>query len=290
LLGWNPFGRLRRPARPLHPAADAIRDLEDRVARLERQTKLSESYLAAAIWRVLDVAYAASLPHRRLRCIVCDHESPPDGFEILTDTCVFGGGRLERYRCPICDCVFGPQKILDLDESFVSRDYELLYSRYSEADNTADEIRTFRSVATAPGVYLDWGCGGVWSRAVSALRAEGWDVWGYEPSAPKPGDFVVNSRDEISGKFDGLFSNNVIEHFREPVAQFRDFHGLLKPGALMAHASPCYDYSYTYTRFHTLFLLGRSPEVLAKRTGFEIVDVIRDGQYVSHVFRRIQDQ
>lgn len=78
-------------------------------------------------------------------------------------------------------------------------------------------------------LYLDWGCGGAWSRTISQLRREGWDVWGYEPSAEAPGDFVVNQRSAIGAQFDGIFSNNVIEHFRDPVGQFNDFHQLLKP-------------------------------------------------------------
>jgi ubiquinone/menaquinone biosynthesis C-methylase UbiE len=65
----------------------------------------------------------------------------------------------------------------------------------------------------------------------------------------------VTRREEISASFDGIFSNNVIEHFRDPVAQFEEFRRVLKPGGVMAHSSPCYEYAYSCTRFHTLFLL-----------------------------------
>jgi SAM-dependent methyltransferase len=251
--------------------------LSDRVERLER-----------AFWHTLDVAYTASLPFRTIRCIVCDHESKREGFGIVTDTCQFGGGTLERYCCPACDCIFGPLKYLDLPDDFVSGDYALLYATYSEADSTEREIRTFRSLAPEPsGLYLDWGCGGAWSGTVDRLRGEGFDMWGYEPCAESPGQFVVNKREAISARFDGIFSNNVIEHFRDPVAQFRDFHTILKDGGRMAHASPCYEYSFAYTRFHSLFLLGRSPHVLAERTGFRISNQVRDGKYINLVFDRI---
>ena len=135
-------------------------------------------------------------------------------------------------------------------------------------------------------LYLDWGCGGAWSRTISQLRREGWDVWGYEPSAEAPGDFVVNQRSAIGAQFDGIFSNNVIEHFRDPVGQFNDFHQLLKPGGKMAHSSPCYEYSYEFTRFHTLFLLGKSPEILADRTGFQVTDRVKEGEYINLVFSK----
>ena len=55
-------------------------------------------------------------------------------FAVLTDRCVFGGGTLERYQCPACDAVFGPQKYLDLSEEFVSREYAMLYTRYNETN------------------------------------------------------------------------------------------------------------------------------------------------------------
>ena len=71
----------------------------------------------------------------------------------------------------------------------------------------------------------------------------------------------------ISVKFDAIFSNNVIEHFRDPVAQFEDFKTILANDGRMAHSSPCYEYAYPFTRFHTLFLIGKSPHVLAERTG-----------------------
>ena len=245
-------------------------------------------HFSDAFWRAIDSAYDSSLPHRQLQCIVCDHLAPRDAFELRIDRCMFGGGKLERYRCPKCECIFGPQKYLDLDESFVGRDYQLLYLHYKEADSTLSEIRTFNSLRPVPdGLYLDWGSGGGWSQTVTRLRSNNWNVWGYEPGAEAATDFVVNRRDAISARFDGIFSNNVIEHFRNPVAQFGDFHSLLKVGGTMAHSSPCYEYAYAYSRFHTVFLVGRSPYVLAERTGFKVLDRIQEGEYINYLFERI---
>jgi hypothetical protein len=119
------------------------------------------------------------------------------------------------------------------------------------------------------------------------LRADRWDVIGYEPSAAAGSDHVVTTVEHLKPPMAGLFSNNVIEHFRDPVAAFELFHGLLADGAKMAHSSPCYDRNYTYTRFHTLFLEGRSPHVLAERTGFRVSETIRDGEYINVVFEKI---
>ena len=258
------------------------------MAWLERQALLVETHFTEAFWKALDVAYEAILPHRPIRCIVCDHTDARSGFEILVDQCVFQGGRLERYRCPRCECIFGPMKYLDLDEAFVSRDYKVLYARYSEGDSTESEIRTFRSLQPKPGAtYLDWGSGGPWSRTVAQLRGEGWQVVAYEPSAEGAGDHVLSRKEVLASRFDGIFSNNVIEHFRDPVAQFRQFHALLNAGGLMAHSSPCYDYAVAFTRFHSVFLTGRSLAVLAERTGFSIVNSTRDGDYTNYVLSRI---
>jgi hypothetical protein len=179
-------------------------------------------------------------------------------------------------------------KYLDLDEAFISRDYRVLYSRYSEGDSTENEIRTFHSLQPERGAtYLDWGSGGPWSRTVAQLRGEGWQVLAYEPGAEGAGEHVVSRREVLASRFDGIFSNNVIEHFRDPVAQFRQFHDLLNEHGVMAHSSPCYEYNVTFTRFHTLFLTGKSLSVLSERTGFSILNSTRDGHYINHVLSRI---
>jgi hypothetical protein len=287
-IPWAQTGVLEIIGTPGVSGSSMTNDLVAFIKRIEKQLLLAETYSVKAFWQALDHSYRISLPTRELRCIVCDFTDKRSGFHILTDHCKFGGGELERYQCPQCDCIFGAQKYLDLEESFVDLDYRLLYSRYSESDSSPNEVRTFRSLTPKlEGVYLDWGCGGAWSPTLSKLRDEGWDVWGYEPSAEIASDFVVNKRDAISARFNGIFSNNVIEHFRDPVAQFRDFYDLLKPGGLMAHSSPCYEYAYAFTRFHTLFLIGRSAEILADRTGFKVIDKIQDGEYINLVFARL---
>jgi SAM-dependent methyltransferase len=263
-----------------------VSDAQDkRLTRLERQVATLEAYSVEAFWIALDRAYELTLPHRQLVCIVCGKTGSRSDFVILTDRCIFGGGTLERYRCPRCDAIFGPQKYLDLSEEFVRRDYALLYGSYNEANSTENELRTFRSLDPKPGgLYLNWGCG-AWNETIPQLRAEGFDVWGFEPSAPAGlNPHIATSRDQISARFDGIFSNNVIEHFREPLRQFKEFRDILKPEGVMAHSSPCYEYAYPFTRFHTLFLLGRSAHVLAEATGFRLKNQTKDGDYINLVF------
>jgi hypothetical protein len=258
---------------------------DDRLEKLERQVHLLENYTVQGFWQTLDAIYEKSLPSRIIKCIICDHCDHRPGFEITSDTCQFGGGHLERYRCPTCDTIFGPMKYLDLPEAFVNTDYALLYSRYSEADLTEVEVPAFHSLNPKKGGrYLNWGCG-AWSKSVDALRADGWDVWGFEPSAgPAAQPFVLTSRDQLAENYDGVFSNNVIEHFRDPVSQFHEFRKLLTPEGVMAHSSPCYVYCYPFTRFHVYFPLGKSPEVLADKTGFQVIGTSSVGQYINKSF------
>jgi hypothetical protein len=260
--------------------------LADRIAAVESHLSIVESHYRTAFWHALDAAYDISLPLSDIKCIVCEHTDKRSGYEILTDNCIFGGGKLERYRCPSCDCIFGAQKYLDLDENFVNVDYQLLYARYSEGDTTSNEIRTFHSMAPAKDrTYLDWGCGAN-SKALASIREEGFSVVGFEPSIRASTTRILKRREEISVRFDGIFSNNVIEHFRSPISLFNDFHGLLKEDGVMAHSSACYEYAYPFTRFHTLFLLGRSPHILAERTGFKVKNIVKDGEYISYLFSK----
>jgi len=271
---------------------DANRGETDPVAArldlVEKRLKRLEAFAVQGIWTAIDKSYDGTRDAARVRCIVCAHEASVDALEAFTDRCTFGGGVLKRFKCSRCDCIFGPMKYLELSDELVALDYQLLYSTYSEGDSTASELRTFASLEPRrDGLYLDWGSGGAWSRTVRSLRDQGWDVWGYEPGIEQTGNFVVKTRAEVSARFDGIFSNNVIEHFRRPVEQFVDFASILKPGGTMAHSSPCYEYRYSFSRFHTLFLLGRSPYVLAERTGFKVRKTERDGEYINFVFERV---
>jgi hypothetical protein len=169
----------------------------------------------------------------------------------------------------------------------VAADNALLYDGYSEGDSTDCEIRAFRSIAAdRAGPYLNWGCGKQ-SRCIPALRSEGYDVWGYEPTDLSEQEFVVADKTHISTQFAGIFSNNVIEHMLRPVEEFRYLHSILRPGGRMAHASPCYRYAYGFTRFHVIFLTGDAPAILASRTGFRITDKEEDGEYMSCVYERV---
>jgi hypothetical protein len=285
-------GRATEPPAPAPPpdgAESRLAAVEAKLARLGAENRMLRRYATQALWHAMDRDDAAAEPSRRVTCPICGRQDRRDALEHKVDACIFGGGRLERYVCTGCGCIFGPTKFLELPAPLVDLDYGVLYTDYSEADSTEREIRAFDSLGARPGVpYLNWGCGR-WTRTIPELRGRGHDVWGYEPAPPEGerAPFVVHARTEITARFDGIFSNNVIEHMLDPVAEFRYFHDLLLPGGRMAHASPCYRYAYAYTRFHVVFLTGDAPQVLAERTGFRLAAREEEGDFINCVFERI---
>ncbi len=265
--------------------ADRLSAVEARLARLEAHERALREWAVPAVWDALDRLDARTPPPATASCLACAHTGSVADFAERADACVFGGGRLVRLECPRCGCVFGPTKYLQTPPALVAADYRLLYAHYSEGDSTEAEVRAFHALEPVRGgLYLNWGSG-AWSGTVDRLRAEGWDVWGYEPHAPGEHPFVVRTRGEVSALFDGIFSNNVIEHLFDPAAAFADFGRNLKPDARMAHASPCYAYSFAHTRFHVFFPLRDAPARLARRTGFRLAGAQDDGDFRVRVFQ-----
>jgi FkbM family methyltransferase len=172
--------------------------------------------------------------------------------------------------------------MLALSPTDLAWEYRLHYRGYSESDCTAAELRAFYALNPQKGKhYLNWGAGG-WSQTIPLLRGLGFEVWGYDPyidhSLSSENDFFIN-RDEIFlRRFDGIFSNNVIEHAPDPVGFLVDTRNLLRPGGSLAHASPCWEYSFEYTRFHLYFFPGRCREILFNKAGLALAKWLVDWQ------------
>lgn len=235
------------------------------------------------LWRIVDLRYHES-SHSKLICPLCQFSDDADGFKTFQTHCRFGGGRLLRHQCPSCDVIFGAKKMFDLTKEELAQEYEAHYKIYQEGDSTAQELRAFHALRPKKdGIYLNYGAG-AWSNSVAILRNDGWNVWSYEPhsSAGISGSAHVISNEKVLStmKFDGIFSNNVLEHFRYPGDELKSISGFLKPGGLMAHATPCFEYLYEYTRFHLYFFPGRSRGVLANLAGLKIKAYEADGDYM----------
>ena len=222
------------------------------------------------------------------RCPLCGHESMDNTFRKMRTHCAFGGGDLLRHVCPACAVIFGPDKMFRLTDAELSQEYEWHYRVYDEGDSTEQELRTFHALnPSKTGIYVTYGAGN-WSRSVQQLRSEGWNVWAFEPhsSAAMQADGLISSRDQLNAiKFDGIFSNNVLEHLRYPERELAKIATLLKPDGRMAHATPCYKYHYEYTRFHLFFYPGSSRHTLLSMAGLTELEFICDGEFMCSVMR-----
>ena len=187
------------------------------------------------------------------------------------------------------EIIFGDEKILRLSEAELSRDYEWHYQVFTEGDSTVQEIRAFHALNPEKGkTYLNWGAG-AWSNTIQQLRNEGWDVYGFEPhsSAAQDSAHIITSFEQLSGMyFDGIFSNNMLEHLRYPVRELQLMSEILSNEGKMSHATPCFEYLYEFTRFHLFFYLGRSRALLAAKAALNIDSYVVDGEFMNLILSK----
>jgi Methyltransferase domain len=208
-----------------------------------------------------------------IRCPLCEIEERPALFRTLVAKDYFWGGRLVRHQCPGCDVIFGTRRMLSLSPQDLEAEYRDLYSVYDENDSTNLELAAFEHIHPKPGGrYLNFGSGR-WSSALSVLRERGYDIVGFEPysKADSTGQVITREQELRQLRFDGIMSNNLIEHMQDPVAALTMQAVLLKDQeSCMVHSTSCYRYELEHSRFHLFFFVGRSVEVLARRAGLRV--------------------
>lgn len=246
-------------------------------------------YTMKAHWRTIDLIEQANGIRKPMFCPLCGQKAFDKKFEELVSYCIFQGGKLLRHKCPNCDVIFGPHKMLTLDDEMLQLEYKLLYSIYSEGNSTESVIRTFHLLNPTPnGIYLDYGCGGGWSEAIHELRMNGWNIYGYEPSVSSSSPYIFSNLEELpTMQFDGILTHNVLEHLFDPIAVTRKLGKLLADDGRLIHATPCFEYLYEFSRFHLYFFTGRSPEVLAKKSNLQIDRWERDGEFIGCVLKKL---
>lgn len=245
------------------------KEIENRISLISRQ-------LMEVKWKQIDdLCNINEKEDDILTCKICGYRAIRKSFDKKVSKCKFNGGKLERYVCPECGVIFGPTKFLNMSQTQIDEDYQMHYYGFEEGDLTESEIEAFYMLnPDRDGVYLNYGCG-CWSKTISQLRADGYDVWGYEPYASETNNpYIITNKEEIKRrKFNGIFTNNLLEHLINPVEDICFMKTLLmNPDAKMSHSTPCYAYVYEYTRFHTHFFLPKTLDVLCERVGLEILD------------------
>ena len=280
LIGGQPLEK------SLGELALTLKEMKDSTDRNHRQLLRHQ---ISVKWDMVDLLERHRTSDTAISCPLCGYRGEVAGFGRFVTGCIFEGGTLVRHQCPECDLIFGAGKMLRLSEAELSRDYEWHYRIFSEGDSTPQEIRAFHALKPARDrVYLNWGTG-AWSKTIDLLRQDGWNVYGYEPhrAATESSPYVISSMEQLSTlRFDGIFSNNVLEHLRYPVRELSVMRDLLKSGGKMSHATPCFEYLYEFTRFHLFFYLGRSRAILAAKAGLSIDDFVVDGEFMNIILAK----
>ena len=288
---WSALRKLRLAIVPSSSGSEASPAMDEtchQTASFVDPERALLRHQIGARWDMIHRLNALKTPSSELSCALCGYTSDRVEFNERVAECIFEGGTIPRYQCPKCDVIFGSELMLDLSPEALAREYEWHYQVFTEGDSTEHEIRAFRGLNPERGkTYINWGSG-AWSSSTELLRAEGWQVFGYEPhsSANGGGDYVLTSRSELEQlRPAGIFSNNVLEHFRYPVEALREMAALLPRGALMSHATPCFEYRFEFTRFHLFFFLGRSRAWIAENANLDIVDYQTDGDFMNLVLQ-----
>lgn len=226
--------------------------------------------LRAAVWMrwaYRDALHAFEPSSGVLTCLACGGSFPRAEMRQLVSHCAFGGGRLVRHECPSCGAIFGPQKVLMLSPEQLEEDYRRTYAWYEEGDTTEYELKAFNCLGPRmDGFYLNYGAGR-WSRMLSLARQMGYNIIGYEPFVASDSPYVISSAEELNTRrFDGIMSNNLIEHLTDPAGTLSFMRSLLAEGGVMAHSTACYEYSYEYSRFHVIFFTGKALDAVCRRS------------------------
>ena len=248
--------------------------------QMERQVGAAARQLMKIKWRLIDQeAEKNEKGSDILQCKICGYKGRRDSFETKVTECRFNGGKLVRYICPQCGVIFGPTKFSALSQEEINDDYSAHYLGFHEGDSTQKEIDAFFLLKPEKDkIYLNYGCG-CWSKSMEFLRSEGYQVFGYEPYAPDiDNPYMITDKNKISKmRFDGIFSNDLIEHLINPVEDFKFMKSILKDmHSKMSHSTSCYIYKHEVTRFHTHFFTGKSIDVLCEKAGLNVIQKVNE--------------
>ena len=272
--------------------AEEKKDLQKQLNEQKKEKRAIVRELMKVKWDAISrQAIEEEIGADLLECLICGTKSRRDSMETKIAECIFNGGVLERYVCPCCGAIFGPTKFSNLSQQEKDEDYYVHYLGFAEGDSTEKELRAFYMLnPTKEGIYLNYGCGN-WSKSLQILREEGYNVYGYEPYAKDENNnpyIITEKRILEKMRFDGIYSNDVIEHLINPIEGFEFMKSLLRDSqAKMSHSTSCYIYKHEETRFHTYFFTGNSLDFLCEKTGLEIYDSVNDekeNDFICYVF------
>jgi SAM-dependent methyltransferase len=220
-----------------------------------------------------------------LQCKICDLNAPTEQFKTYESDCLFVqvsgiNQHLVRHECPNCGVIFGPQDMLNLTKQQLIEAYHAVYNTgYRDCDSSEVELKALMTLnPKTDGVYLNWGAGT--STASDKAKLRGYTLINYDPFTP---DITPNVKLDIStNKYDGIISNNLLEHLQDPVSEMKLMKSLLKPGGEMVHITDCFMYCIEYTKYHLFFFQGKSLQTICDKIGMNYVPCGNTSAYHNH--------
>lgn len=217
-----------------------------------------------------------------INCPICDfHITNPI---IVTCDSYFCIEKIIRYKCNSCQTIFGPISLILLSDNSLLELYKLVYSFFVEGNTQDQQLKSFLLLSPEKNkLYLNYACGN-WKNGINDILSNGYNVYGYDPAFLIYHKRIITIFSNIPKNLDGLFSNNYIEHLKDPIKQFKEWNNLLKIGSSMVHRGE-YEYikdnCYEQSNYHLLYLSKKGVEILSERTGF--VPVFIDNKTVKFI-------
>lgn len=146
----------------------------------------------------------------------------------------------------------------------ISQDYTDVYSYYKEGNTSKYILHCLDRINLGKDkVYLDYACGNN-IETLNLLNNNNYNVYGYDAYVNNTHNKYIKNINDIKN-IDIIYSNNFIEHVIEPFEDVKVLVDLLNDKGKLVLISPCWEYNYEFTHFHTFFFLGKSIQYLCEK-------------------------
>jgi 2-polyprenyl-3-methyl-5-hydroxy-6-metoxy-1,4-benzoquinol methylase len=173
----------------------------------------------------------------------------------------------------------------------INDDYIDLYSYYKEADTTKYLLEVFNRLnlfidKNKNKKILDFACGN-WNSIIQIIREKGFkNIYGYDKYVNNTcSEYMLSEEQLLNNKFDIIYSNNFIEHLIDPINNIKYLLDLLEKDGCLIFITPCFEYCYESTHFHTFFFIGRSIDKLCEKLNIKMVYstkiIFKDGEFTT---------